>query len=121
MSTSTKEEYDRLNSYEPPDPIHLKGTQLVVEQEEDPLVWREFAMCRGITGKDSPFFPHGYESKLQKQEREFRAKQICGMCAVRGACLEYALATREPHGIWGGANEVERKAMLGIKRNRSKQ
>jgi WhiB family redox-sensing transcriptional regulator len=32
------------------------------------------------------------------------------MCAVRRECLEYALTTKEPYGIWGGLTEVERRA-----------
>jgi WhiB family redox-sensing transcriptional regulator len=27
-------------------------------------------------------------------------------------CLSYALEIREPHGIWGGANEAERRQVL---------
>ena len=27
-------------------------------------------------------------------------------------CLNYALTIREPHGIWGGLNELERKQVL---------
>jgi WhiB family redox-sensing transcriptional regulator len=30
---------------------------------------------------------------------------------VRGECLEYAIQIREPHGIWGGLNELERKQL----------
>jgi hypothetical protein len=26
--------------------------------------------------------------------------------------MDYAIRIREPHGIWGGLNEVERKGML---------
>ena len=48
----------------------------------------------------------------ERAEREERAKQICAMCSVRQPCLEYALQIREPHGIWGGLNELERKALL---------
>ncbi len=33
-------------------------------------------------------------------------------CRVREDCLDYALRIREPHGIWGGLNENERKALL---------
>ena len=44
--------------------------------------------------------------------REIRAKEICDQCHVRGDCLDYAIRIREPHGIWGGLNEVERKLML---------
>ena len=31
-----------------------------------------------------------------------RAKAICAECPVRRACLEGALARREPYGVWGG-------------------
>ncbi len=30
------------------------------------------------------------------------AKALCGTCPVRQACLEGALARREPWGVWGG-------------------
>ncbi len=40
------------------------------------------------------------------------AKAICQACEVRDACLEYALAAREPEGIWGGYTERERRRML---------
>jgi len=50
--------------------------------------------------------------KDEKAEREQRAKAICASCSVRKDCLEYALRIREPHGIWGGLNELERRGML---------
>lgn len=31
-----------------------------------------------------------------------RAKQICTLCPVQEACLEGAIARREPWGVWGG-------------------
>ena len=31
-----------------------------------------------------------------------RAKAICAECPVRRACLDGALARREPYGVWGG-------------------
>lgn len=31
-----------------------------------------------------------------------RAKAICGKCPVADACLDGALARREPWGVWGG-------------------
>ena len=49
------------------------------------------------------FFPPAqFERKDEKLEREQRAK----------GCLDYALRIREPHGIWGGLSEVERRALL---------
>jgi WhiB family redox-sensing transcriptional regulator len=37
------------------------------------------------------------------------AKQICRSCPVRQECLEYALATDERWGVWGGLSERERR------------
>jgi WhiB family redox-sensing transcriptional regulator len=31
---------------------------------------------------------------------------------VREPCLEYALNTRDPHGVWGGLNELERRRLV---------
>ena len=38
------------------------------------------------------------------------AKAVCFRCAVRAACLAYALATVQA-GIWGGTTQEERHAM----------
>jgi WhiB family redox-sensing transcriptional regulator len=59
------------------------------------------------------FFPPAqFERKEDKVGREQRAKSICQHCSVRNPCLAYALKIREPHGIWGGLNEAERKQIL---------
>jgi WhiB family redox-sensing transcriptional regulator len=57
------------------------------------------------------FPPSHFERKDEKELREANAKAICGQCAVRRDCLEYAVRIREPHGIWGGLNETERRMM----------
>lgn len=31
-----------------------------------------------------------------------RAKELCGSCPIREACLDGALQRREPWGVWGG-------------------
>jgi WhiB family redox-sensing transcriptional regulator len=74
-------------------------------------LWQAKAACRGPQA--AVFFPPShFERKDEKAEREARAKAICAVCPVRKPCLAYALRIREPHGIWGGLNEVERKALL---------
>jgi WhiB family transcriptional regulator, redox-sensing transcriptional regulator len=74
-------------------------------------VWQAKAACRGPQA--SVFFPPShFERKDEKDIREARAKSICAECSVKKPCLEYALRIREPHGIWGGLNELERKALL---------
>ena len=73
--------------------------------------WQIRAACRGPQAV--VFFPPPhFERKDEKAERELRAKGICESCTVRVDCLEYALRIREPHGIWGGLNEAERKSIL---------
>ena len=41
-----------------------------------------------------------------------RAKDICGACPVRAACLAQALTHRELHGIWGGTSAAERRELM---------
>ncbi|CAN5198227.1 N/A [soil metagenome] len=73
--------------------------------------WQVKAACRGPQA--AVFFPPShFERKDEKAEREQRAKSICTSCSVREVCLEYAVRIREPHGIWGGLNEFERKQYL---------
>lgn len=73
--------------------------------------WQLKAACRGPQA--AVFFPPAqFERKDDKLHRERRAKEICTSCAVRHECLDYALEIREPHGIWGGLNELERKLLL---------
>jgi len=73
--------------------------------------WQVKAACRGPQAL--VFFPPStFERKDEKQDRERRAKAICATCAVKQPCLEYALRIREPHGIWGGLSESERKRVL---------
>jgi WhiB family transcriptional regulator, redox-sensing transcriptional regulator len=82
---------------------------LSVQRVDD--LWQAKAACRGPQA--SVFFPPShFERKDEKEAREARAKAICAACPVRRPCLDYALRIREPHGIWGGLNEVERKQIL---------
>ena len=76
--------------------------------------WQLRAACRG---PDSSLFfpPTHFERKDEKEFREERAKAICKTCAVKRDCLDYALRIREPHGIWGGLNEIERKSKLSAR------
>ena len=73
--------------------------------------WQVKAACRGPQA--AVFFPPtSFERKDEKLDRERRAKAICATCAVRRPCLDYAVRIREPHGIWGGLSEGERKRLL---------
>ncbi len=45
-----------------------------------------------------------------------RARRICGDCAVKAQCLDYALRYRIEHGVWGGTSERERRRILRQRR-----
>lgn len=38
-------------------------------------------------------------------------RAVCNRCPVREECLEYALENHEQHGLWGGLNLTERRAV----------
>ena len=85
-----------------------EGGLRFVEQTLD--TWQIKASCRGPHAE--MFFPPAHaERKEEKLQREDMAKSICRSCSVRAECLDYAIRIQEPHGIWGGLNEMERKQM----------
>jgi WhiB family redox-sensing transcriptional regulator len=71
--------------------------------------WRKRAACRGI---DAEIF---YPETDDEADAE-AAKAVCGVCPVRQACLEHALAHREREGVWGGTTERERRRILRQRR-----
>jgi WhiB family transcriptional regulator, redox-sensing transcriptional regulator len=77
--------------------------------------WQQHGLCRA---SDGPVFfpPAHFEHKPEREAREAKAKAVCAGCPVRLQCLEWALATREPYGVWGGCSEGERKQILLGKR-----
>ena len=66
------------------------------------------AACRGP--ESALFFPPDVpEPQGGRDAREARAKRSATRATVRMECLDYALRIREPHGIWGGLTESERR------------
>ena len=70
--------------------------------------WRQQGRCRGVDPE--VFYP------VSDEDEALEAKAICEDCPVRVACLEYALAAREKHGVWGGHTERERRRLLRQRR-----
>ena len=68
----------------------------------DHIPWMIDAKC--LDADPEAFFP-------EKGGSTREAKRICGACAVREQCLEYALANDERFGIWGGMSERERRRL----------
>ena len=69
--------------------------------------WRDMALCRDTDPE--LFFPVGTTGMALVQIDQ--AKQICGECAARAACLDFALATNQDSGVWGGLSEEERRVI----------
>jgi len=44
------------------------------------------------------------------------AKAVCLRCDVRTQCLEWAMATGQESGVWGGLSEDERRALRRARR-----
>lgn len=80
-----------------PPPIDL----LLLDLEERPWAW--YASCREA---DADLFFEG------SVEATAEARRICSGCPVRQECLEWALDTRVPYGIWGGLTERQRRRLL---------
>ncbi len=40
------------------------------------------------------------------------ARTACEGCPVKTQCLEYAIAERIDHGVWGGCSERERRRII---------
>ena len=72
------------------------------------------AACKGADA--DLFFGPDAEFVTARQQREAAARAICARCPALDACLAYALDTRQEYGIWGGANEAERRAILRQRR-----
>src|SRR3954454_13969584 len=66
--------------------------------------WRLRALCRSVD--PDLFFPVGATGLAIDQIMS--AKEVCALCPVNEACLEYALVTNQDSGIWGGTSEEER-------------
>ena len=95
-----------LISAEPPMHTARPSVESVIEP-----AWRVDAQCRS---KNAGFFfpPAHFERKDEKKTREGAARALCGSCRVQPQCLSYSLTVAEPHGIWGGLNELERRRTL---------
>lgn len=49
---------------------------------------------------------------LADRFRTVEARIACWMCPVKDDCLEFALAARIEHGVWGGTTPDERLVIL---------
>lgn len=74
------------------------------------MQWVQRARCRN----EDPelFFPIGSSGPAVEQIE--RAKAVCTLCSVRLECLEWAVATGQDAGVWGGTSEEERRSLRRV-------
>ena len=74
--------------------------------------WVHRARCK----EEDPelFFPIGTTGPAAAQTDA--AKAVCMQCEVRTECLEWAMATGQDAGVWGGLSEDERRALRRARR-----
>jgi len=84
--------------------------------------------CRGLAQsgclsvhRTRPLLPGRHDRPAIEQIEA--AKRVCRACEAIEPCLEFALATNQESGIWGGTSEEERrklrKAWLAARRRAS--
>lgn len=71
------------------------------------MEWSDRAACLGADAEQ--FFPVGAGAAASWETAA--AKRICAGCDVVAECREYALATRQTFGVWGGLDEEERRVL----------
>jgi WhiB family redox-sensing transcriptional regulator len=83
--------------------------------------WMDRARCAGaVTSPDDDVFfpadrePSSRESAAEAAERERAALGLCAECPVQVSCLAYAVATRQPCGVWGGLPEAQVQALVTL-------
>jgi WhiB family transcriptional regulator, redox-sensing transcriptional regulator len=77
--------------------------------------WEASAAC--LSADPDLFFPVSTAGPGDKTI--VRAKRICGGCAVRAECLDFALAHDQVYGIWGGTTVEERRRDRRRRRRRA--
>jgi WhiB family redox-sensing transcriptional regulator len=73
--------------------------------------WRLRAACRDMPAE--LFFP---SNGPLAEAQVLAAKAICDGCPVTAQCLDFALATRQEFGIWGGKDAIQRRRLVTAQR-----
>ena len=79
----------------------VPGQRAAAEERRE---WWRSAACQ--EADPELFFPVGANGPARDEIA--RAKAVCAACRVIRQCLQFALATGQMHGVWGGTTEEER-------------
>lgn len=79
----------------------------VVDARREP--WRDQAACRELGVPTAAFFP-------PRGQRPDRARGVCAGCPVRAECLDFALRSRDHHGVFAGTTDKDRRPLARERR-----
>lgn len=98
---------------------------MVAKRERAWLGWQERSLCatpeaqemaRSFINEDGTpatllqlFYPTTTDPNPRKRIQA--VQKLCNACPVQQECIEYALSTNEPDGIWGGLTRSARDKM----------
>lgn len=110
--------YGRIWTHTDAGALRMVVTDLLSQRAERRVRrdWRSSAACR--TADPELFFP--VSSVGPAEDDIAQAKAVCGSCGVRRQCLQFALATHQMYGVWGGTTEEERRLRVRAQRERER-
>lgn len=80
---------------------HMTAPEYFFDTGLESHSWREIAACTDETAVS--FFPQPDDLGAINE-----AKAVCATCPVADDCLQFAVETNQPDGIWGGLTVKER-------------
>lgn len=86
----------------------------------EPPDWDE-GNCRLLGLGTEFFYPEDHHAPRTRSYERARdaAKGVCADCPIRVECAEWAIATRQEGGIWGGLTNDDRKNVRSIRYNQA--
>lgn len=72
--------------------------------------WQVDGACR--SADPTLFFHPRNERGRRRDDRDRAALFVCERCPVLDVCRDYAMRSREAHGVWGGLTEEDREIIF---------
>ncbi|NUU24657.1 MAG: WhiB family transcriptional regulator [Streptomycetaceae bacterium] len=73
--------------------------------------WMARAACRHASPELFQDSESGAQDSADARHCLETALRMCARCPVRLPCVEWALETGQPQGVWGGCTTAERRAI----------